>query len=169
MEVIQAAVEHAAGIAAVHVLAWQRAYTDLMPGEFLRSLSIAGRAESWRESLKRDTPRTLVAIEADAVIGFAAFGPQREAGAEASLGELWALYVSPAHWGQGVGRALWLAARERMRAEGYRSVSLWVLAGNEQAIRFYRAAGFEPVPGPGSPVVLGGARLEHVRYVTPLR
>jgi hypothetical protein len=40
---------------------------------------------------------------------------------------------------------------------------LWVLASNEQARRFYEAAGWRP-DGGAQTIELGGATLEEVRY-----
>ena len=60
---------------------------------------------------------------------------------------------------------LWLAAKERMLAQGYKTVSLWVIAGNERAIQFYLAAGFKPEPQSVKQFTLGGVQLHEVRYV----
>ena len=60
---------------------------------------------------------------------------------------------------------LWLDARQRMFAEGYKTVSLWVIAGNERAIRFYERAGFVAEVGSRKRFELGGAKLEEIRYV----
>src|SRR5687767_8378580 len=59
-------------------------------------------------------------------------------------------------WSTGVGRALWFAARERLIALGYSSVSLWVIAGNERAIRFYSAVGLNVEAGSEKEFDLGG-------------
>ena len=76
-----------------------------------------------------------------AVVGFANVGavPTRSTGA----GELYAIYVHPAHWGTGAGRALIQRAEESLRSSGFGEAILWVLEGNERAERFYRAAGWE--------------------------
>ncbi len=50
--------------------------------------------------------------------------------------ELYALYVREAHWGTGVGYALFEVA------VGDRAAYLWVLANNERAIHFYERQGF---------------------------
>lgn len=92
------------------------------------------------------------------------FGPCRDDGAPAHAGEIWALYVAPEFWSSGVGRMLWLAACERMIEEGYQSVSLWVIAGNARAIRFYLAAGFAAEPSSRKAFTLGGGTLQEVRY-----
>jgi len=44
-------------------------------------------------------------------------------------------------------------------------VSLWAIAGNERAIQFYLAAGFQPEPQSIKEFMLGGVQLQEVRYV----
>ena len=100
--------------------------------------------------------RTLVAVGGDdpGVIGFASFGPERAVvsasypavpqpgGSTALPGELYALYVTPAWWSTGTGRALMGSALTALNAAGYPRVVLWVLADNARARRFYERAGF---------------------------
>jgi ribosomal protein S18 acetylase RimI-like enzyme len=73
-----------------------------------------------------------------------AFDRSRDAGTKSTVGEIWALYVLPEHWGKGAGLALWDGAREGLKEEGCTQVTLWVLLRNERALRFYeQAAGFK--------------------------
>ena len=51
------------------------------------------------------------------------------------------LYVDPAFWGRGVGRALMLQA---LAGFGYLQATLWVLDSNARARRFYEAGGWQP-------------------------
>lgn len=71
----------AAGIAAVHVISWQHAYAGLIPQDYLDSLSVQDRTQSWERNLTRPpTPgvATLV-VELDLrIIGFASLGPSRD-------------------------------------------------------------------------------------------
>ena len=78
------------------------------------------------------------------------------------MGELYAIYVIPAWWSAGVGRALLGSVLPALEAEGYRRVVLWVLADNARARRFYERAGFAPDGGTNILTGLGGV-LE-VRY-----
>ncbi len=72
------------------------------------------------------------------------------------------------HWLQGVGRALWLAAREACIANGADVIKLWVIVGNERAIGFYRAAGFEAEPDAPMGFELGGVTLQEIRMAQSL-
>ncbi|HVS78245.1 MAG TPA: GNAT family N-acetyltransferase [Steroidobacteraceae bacterium] len=136
--------EDAMPVARVHVRAWQAAYRGLMPDDYLRGLSAEDRARRYDfAGLDPARPRTLVAIEADTVLGFATVAPARDEDA-VGQGELCALYVEPDCWGRGVGRALASAARAELCRVGFRSAVLWVVAGNARATRFYEADGWTP-------------------------
>jgi ribosomal protein S18 acetylase RimI-like enzyme len=163
-----ATLDDAMQIAQVHIAAWQHTYRSLLPAEFLARLSVESRMKMWRESIENNHPMILVADADGTIAGFSAYGPCRDKGAAPDAFEIWALYLLPAHWSQGVGRALWLASRESMRQRGARSVSLWVIDGNERAIGFYRAAGFLPDADLPKPFELGGVQLGELRFVLRL-
>lgn len=159
----------AAAIARIHVAAWQAAYAGLIDAAFLAGLSVPQREALWSGAIAKGSPELLLAQDGDgAVAGWVALGPCRDAGAPATRGEVWAIYVDPARWGLGAGRLLWQHARERLRAQGCTEASLWVLAANQRAIRFYAAQGFVPDPGSARTITVAGAPLEEVRQVCPL-
>ena len=165
MRIAQATPEDCRAIAEVHVLSWQHAYKGILPAEYLASLSIEQRETMWRESIAKEQPQVLVAKSEGEVLGFVAFGPSRDDGVSPNRAEIWALYLAPSSWSRGLGRGLWLASLERMVAQGFKTVSLWVIAGNERAIRFYAAAGFKPEPTSIRGFMLGGVQLQEVRYL----
>ena len=70
-------------------------------------------------------------------MGFVSHGPGRD---EEQVGlpdlEVWALYVRSKVYGQGVGHAL------LHDAIGSAAAYLWVLEGNQRAIKFYERQGF---------------------------
>jgi GNAT superfamily N-acetyltransferase len=134
--------EDAMAVAVVHVRAWQAAYRGLMPENYLAGLRPQERARHYDfASLDPTRPRTLVAVEADTVLGFATVSAARDEDA-CGHGELCALYVEPDCWGRGVGQALVAAARGELHRLGFRQAVLWVVAGNARAQRFYRADGW---------------------------
>ena len=103
-----------------------------------------------------------VATRDEEVVGFVSFGKCRDEGAPQSQGEVWALYVSPEVWGQGVGRALLDEAVRESQAAGYRVISLWVLSQNQRGLRFYEGCGFSRVVGSEKHFELGGRQVEEV-------
>jgi GNAT superfamily N-acetyltransferase len=136
--------EDAMAVARVHVRAWQVAYRGLIPGDYLAALRPEDRAQRYEfGALDPAKPRTLVAVEADTILGFASISPSRDEDTTGQ-GELCALYVEPDCWGRGIGRALTAAARTDLHRLGFRQAVLWVVAGNARAEQFYRADGWSP-------------------------
>ena len=159
-----ATVGDAKAIAEIHVAAWLVAYKDLMPEEDLKKISVEKRQAFWREAIDFSEPQVLVATEDEVVVGFAGFDRSRDKGSKATTGEIWALYVSPPEWRQGIGLALWDGARDGLKEEGCTQVSLWVLIGNEAALRFYeQAAGFKREMASLKTVSIGSVKLEEIR------
>jgi ribosomal protein S18 acetylase RimI-like enzyme len=158
----------ARAIAQIHVDAWRAAYVGIVPDDYLAALSVDERETMWRASIAAGQPELLVARQHGCVIGWISFGASRDKEAPPATGELWAIYLDPHHVSIGAGRALWLAARTRLADRGFKSVILWVLAGNERAIRFYERAGFALEPGSSQRFELGGREIEELRFAMTL-
>jgi GNAT superfamily N-acetyltransferase len=142
-EVRLATIDDAEAIARVHVASWQSAYRDILPPEFLSTLSAERRTEAWRRLLEQGTGTgaVLVASSAGAVLGFCHVGPNRAEPADFS-GEVYAIYLLDEARGRGVGRALFAEGSAWLRARTLPGVLVWVLALNGAARRFYeRLAG----------------------------
>ena len=150
----------AKAIAQVHISSWQDAYRDLMPSQFLSGLqaTLTRREAHWVRSLALGASTVWVAEVGQQVVGWIAVGASRDEDAvQANVGEVMAVYVLAEHWYTGVGLALWKAGLQDLLAQGYERLTLWVLAGNERAIRFYRRAGVWRRPGLSA--ILKGAVL----------
>jgi ribosomal protein S18 acetylase RimI-like enzyme len=149
-------------IGRIQVETWRAAYTGLLPDEAVAGFDVARNQERWRSWLgasPRPRSATFVVEDAGEVIGFGGVGPCRD---EPADGELYSIYLHPSCWGRGVGRALLGRAEESLQASGFRSAILYVLEGNERAIRFYEAAGWEQ---DGSKVdEFAGANVTELRY-----
>ncbi len=128
--------EDAEALAHLHLDVWDDAYTGLMPQRILdeRREKTTDRVDRWRAILAGDHSN-LLADGPDGLVGFANAGPGRDNDVDIDL-ELWALYVRAGSWGTGVGYALF------EETVGDRAAYLWVLAGNDRAIRFYERQGF---------------------------
>src|SRR5207237_9862366 len=98
-----------AAITRVHIASWRVAYRGHLPAELLAGLSVERRAERWREIVGRADSPTFIAEAEGEVVGFAGIGPSRESpdasprrarpSAEGRAGELYSIYVDPAHFG----------------------------------------------------------------------
>jgi GNAT superfamily N-acetyltransferase len=155
--------DDAMAVARVHVRAWQIAYRGLMPDDYLDGLRAEDRAQRYDFSDgDAARPRTLVAIEADSILGFATVSPARDEDVTGH-GELCALYVEPDCWGRGIGRALASGARSELSRLGFTQAVLWVVAGNARAQQFYRADGWTP-DGRHRPRQVWSVTVDTVRY-----
>jgi GNAT superfamily N-acetyltransferase len=163
MTLRQAVGEDARAIAAVHVVTWQVAYDGIIPADVLDGLSIEHRASKWRETIAGlgSGERLEVAEDGGRVVGFAFTGACKDEDAF-GLGELYAIYVAPSHWGRGAGPALLASARETLVGAGHDRAVLWVLEDNKRARAFYERDGWVPDGAVKSYGEGGGVRA--VRY-----
>ena len=150
----------AESIADVQERAWQEAYRHVFPVDELDRGGFIFAAR-WRERLSHPPLgwSTFVAVEGSRIIGFASVGPSRD---ERDIGELYAIYVAPEAWSTGAGRAL-IETAEAKLVEEYDEATLWVLADNPRARRFYERAGWAP-DGAAKSEERWGVRAGEVRY-----
>jgi GNAT superfamily N-acetyltransferase len=155
-----ATAEDAAGIAAVQERGWQAAYRHVFPAEELDRGGFI-HADRWSERITHPPAgwSTFVAEHEGEIVGFTSVGPSRD---EAGIGELYAIYIDPAHWSRGTGRALIEQAEQQLRAE-YTEVTLWVLEDNPRARRFYERAGWT-FDGGRKAEARWGVRAPEIRY-----
>jgi ribosomal protein S18 acetylase RimI-like enzyme len=153
--------EDAEAIARIRTRGWQTAYAHVFPAEALKGMPADGGADFWAGWLATPQPRSaiLVAEAAGSVAGFVSVGPAR--GEDA--GELYAIYVDPAHWGAGLGQALIQEAESRLASAGFDEAILWVLDDNPRARRFYEAAGWHADGGSKRDTFLD-TEVNEVRY-----
>ena len=164
-----ATIDDVAAIARVHVDAWRTSYTKLLPSTVLDNLNYDEREQLWRDLIgAHDIRRVVVAMD-DAgggeVVGFAACGPNRTADPRYP-GELYAIYLLAEHRGVGHGRQLFEAVVTYLRAQALTPFQIWILAGDDDVDRFYRALGGRRVAS--QPTVVNGADVyEHAYGFTP--
>lgn len=166
-----AEVSDAPGLAEIHVRSWQTAYAGLLPQSLLDGLDPLQRSAGWEVTLRAtDAPSrvTLLAEDDDgSPLGFVHVCPARD-GHVGAVGEVAALYVAPAHWRTGVGRRLMQAAASQLTDAGFRVAILWVLSGNQRAIRFYEATGWS-VDGAAKEANVSGHPVTEIRMSRRLR
>jgi ribosomal protein S18 acetylase RimI-like enzyme len=161
-----AAVGDARAIAEIGVLGWQAAYRGILPADFLAGLSIGAREIAWQMGLESDpdgAAPTWIAERAGQVVGYVSSGPPRDEDVAPPTAEVYAIYVLPADWRSGAGRALLTAAALHWHARGAAELVLWVLEDNAAGRRFYEAMGWRP-DGARQELALGGAKVIEIRY-----
>ena len=178
----------AAAIATVRADSWRAAYEGLIPAAALAEATGPASVRAYTESLITRSCAGILVAEPPTqpgpagpqecqVIGFASFGPERDAAGQlgpppeaspsgSAAGELYAIYVHPAYWGGQAGWQLLTELVSRATAQRYASLSVWVLEDNHRARRFYERGGFA-VTGESQVLDdLGG--VTEIRYWRPL-
>jgi ribosomal protein S18 acetylase RimI-like enzyme len=168
---------------------WFAAYAQIIDPEIIERMTAPRGDASAGPGPDRTSLVAVASPGADAagpgvIVGYASFGPERtvaslaavgsgtspgafsQAGLAGETGELYAVYVSPARWSTGAGRALTDAVLDGLRVAGYRRVVLWTLIENARARRFYDKAGFAPDGATNILPALG--HVEELRYVRDL-
>ena len=168
MSVRHANPDDALGIGIVHVASWQAAYRGMITQDYLDSLDSAQRGANWRRYLNGPLQHDEFVFVAEAqpnhVLGFAHVGQSRDAD---GVGELRCLYVTPEHWGEGIGSDLMASSVDALVASGFTEATLWVLDNNSRARRFYEASGWILDQGTKQEMISGITVCE-VRYLRAL-
>lgn len=119
----------------VHYKSWQETYVGLVEANYLRGVTeekCKAIAHKWVDNI-------LIAKDGDKVIGFVGYGKYRD-DTLPDCGEVFAIYVLADYHGKRVGYELMRAAFEKLA--DYKRIAVWVLKGNNRAIRFYERYGF---------------------------
>jgi len=140
------------GKAYVHWKAWHETYTGLIDQDFLDNRTL----EQCMDKARRFPDRMLIAEANGKIVGFARYG-EYQYDKLADHGEIQALYVLKEYHHQKIGYALMNACMDRLN--DYPRVAVWVLRGNETAIRFYERYGFR-FDGASMEVMLGTPNTE---------
>lgn len=163
-----ARVEDASTTACIRVRGWQAAYRGQVPDQLLDSLSVEHDTIRFADHvghLAADR-RVWVAESNGEVVGFASTGPSRDEDA-AGAGEVYAIYVRPDLYGNGIGAGLLAHAARDLAGQGYVRAILWTLESNAAAQRFYERAGWR-LDGSTKLDVLDGFELAEVRFAVDL-
>ena len=128
--------EEARGKAYVHCTAWKETYRGILSQSFLDGRTLAFSEERALRAF-RSGVSTLLAKDADKVVGFVDYGAYR--GDDLPFaGEVYAIYLPADYYGCGIGT---------------------VLGGNARAIRFYESLGFR-LDGMAQTLNLGGEAMD---------
>ncbi len=137
----------------VHYKSWQEAYTGLVDADYLENKMTLERCIEIAHKRQSDI---LVAKDGERVIGFVGYGKYRGDNFP-ELGEVHGIYVLADYHGKKIGYELMNAAFEKLST--YKKIAVWVLKGNERAIRFYERYGFR-FDGTEQEIMLGTPRTE---------
>ena len=135
-------------LAHLHLRGGRSSYDGLVDQEYLDGLKEEEFCQCWEGWLKEGV-RVFLAEDVDTsvVCGFCGFGTLKTPPPGSSpirpqySSEIYAIYVLPEFWRQGVGKKLLRHCAEALQKEGHNSMCLWVLKGNERAGLFYEHLG----------------------------
>ena len=139
----QARPSDAADLARIYIESWHDAYAGILPHALLAAMSVKNHTARWQSQLR--TPGSVIVAEDHqyGVIGLASLGGARDSGLGFE-GEVYTLYVDPAFFGQGAGRALLHGAFAALKERKLNSCLIWSHARNN-ACFFYEAMGGQRV------------------------
>ena len=136
-------------LARVNIRSWQHAYAGSVPADYLAAMDVERYEAIWGARIADRTAEAsiLVAEAGGSIAGYIVVGacrPQQDRPDDTvdGIGEVFAIYVDPAHLGAGVGRVLHDAGVGLLADDGYQQASVWVLATNHASIRWYRRQGW---------------------------
>jgi ribosomal protein S18 acetylase RimI-like enzyme len=155
--------QDAEAIGRVQVETWRAAYAHVLPAAALARVDVRRRTELWSGWLGDGRSATFVGVADGDVVGFANVGASQD---HPGLGEVYSIYVLPTAWGSGVGAELIRRGEDELRARGFATATLNVLADNARARRFYER--HEWVAGATFPSTFLGHDVELVRYTKEL-
>jgi ribosomal protein S18 acetylase RimI-like enzyme len=168
IEVRFARPDEAESVARLHLAASQVLHAGLVPETHWLETPLARRTTFWREAIEFGEPQVMLALRGRTLVGFVGFDRSRDPKSRNTTGELWALYVDPQHIGQGVGLALWDAAREGLIEEDCTEVTVWVPMRAQHSLQFFDAAGFKREINTARTVPVGSVKVEEMRLRRPL-
>ncbi len=132
-------------IAEIHVSGWQGAYGGIVDQQYLDNFTVDMRIEKWIEHFDSDESQSMIAYLDGKAVGFVDFGALKTAPAGMSKirplysSEIYALYLKPDYFRQGIGTALMVEAVNDLKTQKHQSMCLWVLDKNKRACSFYES------------------------------
>jgi ribosomal protein S18 acetylase RimI-like enzyme len=151
----------AIGIARVHVESWKSTYINIVPDDFLKSLSYDRREEYWFSAI----PNGGVYVgenEKGEVVGFASGGKERSGNYSNFDGEIYAIYILEEYQGYGLGKQLIESIIKDLIHQGITAMLVLVLEDNPSRY-FYEKLGAKKVDS--IIVEIGGVKLNELVYV----
>lgn len=136
----------------VHWKSWHETYTGLVDPAYMEKTTL----EKCIDTARRWTQNLMVAKDGGKVIGFVGYGEHSD-DIITNCGEVFSIYVLSDYHGKKIGYELMNAALEKL--SDYDKIAVWVLKGNDKAIRFYEKYGFR-FDGTEKEIMLGTPNTE---------
>ena len=160
MKIRNAVLTDAEGIAKVHVDSWKTTYANIVPDEFLNTLSYEEREQIWKNNISLSNVYVAENKEGK-IIGFSSGGKERSIKYKDFKGELYAIYISEKYQGQGIGKLLVKPIIDELKKLELYSMLVLVLEDNDSRY-FYEALGGKKIDV--IEVVISGKKLNELVY-----
>lgn len=125
-------------IATLYKSSWQNTYKELVPDDYLQSLSTKEIQTKWQLFLADAHTSPNIYLYRDhnqLLLGFIAIKQDRH------IGEIYALYVAKEAKGKGIGTLLFQTAMTYFETLRIGQVRIWVMQKNYPAVAFYQHLG----------------------------
>lgn len=163
MNIRKAALSDLPSVAKVQIASNRSTYKEIMPVEYLRSLSVASIAENWNERLFSNNSKEFMYVaqsDKGTVVGFIA--ARIENSLNSAIAEITSFYIIKEFQKKGIGRKLLKSAVEYMTEKNIQAVALWTVEQNPSR-HFYEHLGGQMA---GSRIIdRGGKKLTQVSYL----
>ncbi len=155
-------------LAFIHWKSKIAAEKDIVPNDFLKSLTHEEYINKWQEWFVNGSQTFIAKDTDDNAVGFCSFGDLRTPPPGTSkirpvyANEIYAIYVLPTNFRQNIGTALFKEATKFLIENKKTSLCLWALEKNKQACGFYNALGGQRI---GKQFVeMGGVRVKELCF-----
>lgn len=155
-------------LARIHVSGWQTSGHGIIDQAYLDALRASDRVLEWEKRFKEENPDVLLAFKGGECVGFINFGalqtppPGTSKIRPAYSSEIYAIYLIPKVFRQGVGTILIRAAIAELQLNKHKSVCLWVLKGNKRGCAFYDKIGGQRIGK--KDVEIGPSKVKELCY-----
>ena len=160
IEIRAATAEDIPSIGSIVSRSWLNTFNGLLPPEFLVSITAEGQRNRHERNFALKGLYYRVAVVSDRVVGFASWGPSRDASLSTQR-ELYAIYLEPSFERQGIGSLLFKTVISDVAKAGFQSIGLTALSVNPN-LQFYLRLGGEEFEA--KPLTLGCVRYEQIGF-----
>ena len=135
--------DHISDLARIHVASKKEAYKHIVDNDFLASKTQSEYENKWNSWLSEEEVEVAVLSIDDTPQGFISYGRMQTPPPGTSKirpvysSEIFAIHVHPDYWRQGCGIKLLSHATDMLAEKKHKSLCLWVLKDNKNAIGFY--------------------------------
>lgn len=142
IEIRWAQMEDIEEIGLVYSEAYRNTYQGIIPDEYLNLVTPKVREEYFCTALTQGEQQIAIAVMEKNIVGCMVLKTCCYDDLQGHCGEIAAIYLHQNYRGIGIGKTLLTWGIENFDSIGYKTIVLWVLRDNLNAIQFYEKQGF---------------------------